>query len=62
MHRDIRRPDMLIPTLIMAVLAAVLLYMGFTKGGGEHVLGLKLSGRMLVDILPLLVCAFIVAE
>ena len=52
---------MLIPTLIMATLAVVLLYMGYNKGGGQHIAGLKRSFDMTLEILPLLVCAFIVA-
>ncbi len=51
---------MLIPTLIMAVLAAVLLYLGYQKGGGEHIMGLKSAGSLLLEITPLLVFAFIV--
>ena len=52
---------MLIPTIIMAVAAIVLLFIGFQKGGGEHILGLKSAGSLLMQILPLLVFAFIVA-
>ena len=53
--------QMLIPTIIMAVAAIVLLFIGFQKGGGEHILGLKSAGGLLMQILPLLVFAFIVA-
>ena len=53
--------QMLIPTIIMAVAAIVLLFIGFQKGGGEHILGLKSAGSLLMQILPLLVFAFIVA-
>ncbi len=52
---------MLIPTLIMAVLAAVLLYMGYRGGEGAHLAGLKAGLRMIAGILPLLACAFVVA-
>lgn len=52
---------MLIPTLIMGTLAAVLLYIGYTRGGGEHIAGLKNTWNMTLEILPLLVFAFIVA-
>ena len=52
---------MLIPTIIMAVLAIVLVFIGYQKGGGEHVLGLKAAGTLLFQVLPLLVLAFIVA-
>lgn len=52
---------MLIPTLIMAFLAVVLLVIGYSKGEGQHIQGLSSAGRMLMDILPLLVFAFIIA-
>ncbi len=52
---------MLVPTLIMAVLAVVLLYVGYSRGEGQHLLGLQSGGRMLVQIVPLLMFAFIVA-
>lgn len=52
---------MLIPTIIMAVLAAALLYIGYQRGGGQHLLGLKSAGNLLLQIAPLLIFAFIVA-
>ena len=52
---------MLIPTIIMAAIAVVLLYIGYQKGGGEHILGLKTAGNLLIQIIPLLIFAFIVA-
>ncbi len=50
---------MLIPTIIMGVIAIVLLYIGYQKG--VHIQGLKASGNLLLQIIPLLVFAFIVA-
>ncbi len=52
---------MLIPTIIMGVLAIALLYIGYQKGGGEHLVGLKSAGNLLLQITPLLIFAFIVA-
>ena len=52
---------MLIPTIIMGVIAIVLLFIGYQKGGGEHILGLKTAGNILLQIVPLLIFAFIVA-
>ena len=52
---------MLIPTIIMGVIAIVLLFIGYQKGAGEHILGLKTAGNLLLQIAPLLICAFIVA-
>ncbi|HEY82211.1 MAG TPA: permease [Dehalococcoidia bacterium] len=52
---------MLIPTLIMGVIALALLYIGYHRGSGEHILGLKSAGSLLAQIIPLLIFAFIVA-
>jgi len=52
---------MLIPTIIMGVIAIILLFIAYQKGGGEHILGLKSAGNMLIQLLPLLIFAFIVA-
>ena len=52
---------MLIPTLVMGLLALVLLYVGYSRGEGQHFIGMKMTWKMLVEILPLLVFAFIVA-
>ena len=53
--------NMLIPTIIMGVIAAVLVSMGYFRSGGEHLTGLKSAGRLTIEILPLLFFAFIVA-
>ena len=52
---------MLIPTIIMVVLAVALTVIAYQKGGGEHILGLKSAGNLLLQIAPLLIFAFIVA-
>ena len=52
---------MLIPTIIMGVIAVVLLVIGYQRGGGEHILGLKSAGNILLQIMPLLIFAFIIA-
>ncbi len=52
---------MLIPTIIMGVLAAVLTFLAFRQGGEGHILGLKYAGNMLLQIIPLLGFAFIIA-
>ena len=56
-----RRPRMLIPTLIMGVLAAAFVVVAYSKGQGQHMVGLKAAGKMTLEILPLLLCAFVVA-
>ena len=52
---------MLIPTIIMAALAAIFLIIGYYKGQGQHITGIKSAMNMTVQILPLLIFAFIVA-
>jgi uncharacterized membrane protein YraQ (UPF0718 family) len=52
---------MLIPTIIMAILAIVLLAIGYSKGEGQHLQGLNTGLKMIVEIIPLLLFAFIVA-
>jgi uncharacterized membrane protein YraQ (UPF0718 family) len=52
---------MLIPTIIMAALAAIFLVIGYYKGQGQHLTGIKSAVNMTVQILPLLIFAFIVA-
>jgi len=52
---------MIIPTIIMGVLAVTLLFIGYSKGEGQHIRGLKASLKMTMEILPLLIFAFIMA-
>lgn len=52
---------MLIPTLIMGILASILILTGYFKGQSQHLEGMKLSLNMILQILPLLIFAFIVA-
>jgi uncharacterized membrane protein YraQ (UPF0718 family) len=61
MSKSRRLSSMLIPTIIMGVLAIVLVFIAYNKGGGEHILGLKSAGNLLLQIAPLLIFAFIVA-
>ncbi|MFH1776540.1 MAG: permease [Candidatus Omnitrophota bacterium] len=55
------RKNMFVPTIIMAVSAGVLLFIGYHKGDGQHISGMKSALTMTVQIMPLLICAFIVA-
>lgn len=52
---------MLIATFIMGLLAIILVFIGYYRGAGEHVLGLKAAMEMTIQILPLVILAFIVA-
>jgi uncharacterized membrane protein YraQ (UPF0718 family) len=61
MDKNRRNPSMLIATVIMGVLAIFLILMGFYKGQGQHVSGMRSALDMTIQILPLLLFAFIVA-
>ena len=52
---------MLVPTLVMAAFAVALVTMGLLRGQGEHVAGLRAGGIMTLQVLPLLLLAFVVA-
>jgi len=52
---------MLVPLMILGVMAASLLIIGYYRGQGEHILGLKSGMGILTQMLPVLVLAFIVA-
>ncbi len=52
---------MLWPTIIMGIIAGVFLWIGYSKGQGQHLIGLTTGGKMLIEILPLLLFSFIVA-
>jgi uncharacterized membrane protein YraQ (UPF0718 family) len=53
--------QMLIPTLIMAVIAIILIIVGFNREGNIYLIGLKSAWQMTYQVLPLLIFAFIVA-
>ena len=61
MDKKRRNSGMLIPTIVMGVLAIILLILGYYKGQGQHISGLKSTLDMTVEILPLLILALIVA-
>lgn len=52
---------MVIPTIIMAVLAILLFLIAYFKGQNQHIAGLKSAYNMTIQIVPLLIFAFIVA-
>jgi len=57
----LKTSEMIVPTVVMALLALDLLLMAYAKGTGQHMEGLKMALRMTLQVLPLLVFAFIVA-
>lgn len=61
MEKKRRNLNMLLPTIIMAILAIIFLAVGYSRGEGQHVQGLRSGFKMIVEILPLLLFAFIVA-
>ena len=52
---------MFVPTIVMGALAIALLLIGYYRGQGQHIVGVKSALNMTVEILPLLVFAFVVA-
>jgi len=61
MNSERSNSAMLIPTIIMGALAAIFLVIGYYKGQGQHLTGIKSAMNMTVQILPLLIFALIVA-
>lgn len=56
-----RRSAMLVPTIIMGILAFFLVAIAYFKGEGQHLTGFKSAFKMIVEILPLLFFAFVIA-
>jgi uncharacterized membrane protein YraQ (UPF0718 family) len=52
---------MLVPTIVVGILAVVLVIIGYNRNEGEYLVGLKSAFTMTIEILPLLIFAFIVA-
>ncbi len=61
MNRTGRKSQMLIPTIIMAVIAVILYIIDFLRGEGQQITGIKSAFQMILETLPLLIFAFIVA-
>ncbi|MDO9548180.1 MAG: permease [Candidatus Marinimicrobia bacterium] len=53
--------QMLVPTIIMASIALILVFIGYRKGGSLHITGMQSALTMTIQVLPLLIFAFIVA-
>lgn len=51
---------MIVSTLLMAVLAAILVGIGYANGKGQHIEGMRKGLLQFAKVLPLLVCVFIV--
>ena len=44
--------SMFLPTIVMGIIAAVMLYIGYQRGDGAHIAGLKITGNLLLEITP----------
>lgn len=47
--------------IVMFIIAIVLLVVAYMQGDNLHVLGLKTAGKMFLQIIPILIAAFIIA-
>lgn len=56
-----KQSQMLVPTLIMGVIALILFIIAYNKGDGQYMVGMQSAFKMTIEILPLLIFAFIVA-
>ena len=56
-----RAANMYVPTLIMGLLALALVGIGVYRGHGEPVAGLKSAALLTLQVLPLLLFAFVIA-
>jgi uncharacterized membrane protein YraQ (UPF0718 family) len=61
MNKERRKSAMLVPTIIMGILALILLIVAYVSGENKHLVGLKAAAKMTVEIIPLLIFAFIIA-
>lgn len=52
---------MLVPTLVMGLLALTLFLIAYLKGEGQHISGIRSALSMTLEIIPLLIFAFIIA-
>ena len=53
---------MLAPTIVMGLLAIILIGIAYQKGGGQHLTGLKIASNMIIQLLSMLIFAFIIAS
>jgi uncharacterized protein len=56
-----KKSQMLIPTVVMGVIALVMFILAYKKGDGQYVVGMQSAWKMIIEILPLLIFAFIIA-
>ena len=56
-----RGTNMLVPTIIMAAVAIALVALGYWRGKGEHLQGLRTSWQTTIETLPIILFSFVVA-
>lgn len=56
-----RISSMVGPTIVMAIIALILVAIAYFKGQGQHITGLQSAAKMTIQILPLIIFAFIIA-
>ncbi|MFC1512444.1 permease [bacterium] len=52
---------MFLPTIIMGLIAVILFIIGYNNGEGHHIIGIKSAVKMTLEMMPLLLFAFITA-
>ena len=52
---------MVIPAIIMGIGAIVLLIIAYQRGDGTHIAGLQSALKMTIEVMPLLIFAFVIA-
>ena len=52
---------MIVPTLIMALIASLMIIVGYQQGNNQHIEGLKLAITMTKQMMPLLLLALVIA-
>ncbi len=58
---NLRNARMVIPTLILAFLALILFVILYSRGDGQYVQGLKIGYKLTIEVLPMLIFAFLIA-
>jgi uncharacterized membrane protein YraQ (UPF0718 family) len=61
MKRSRGASNMVVPAIIMGIIAVVLLIIGYYRGDGTHIVGLQAAWKMTIEVLPLLIFAFVIA-
>ncbi|MFC1624588.1 permease [Candidatus Omnitrophota bacterium] len=61
MNKKKERSRMLIPTIIIGIVACFLFFIGYYQGAGQHIKGMRLGFGMMLEMLPLLFFAFMIA-